>query len=477
MTSRGSSYWTSGSVPLVEPEFLESILAAASDLALVVAADATVMSAIVSAREDDSFGNLSHWEGRPISEFLTPESREKFATIHAAYLAGTEPTRPVELNHADNALWKYPVCYTLHRFGQNDAVLLLGRDLRPIAETQQQLVQAQIALEQGYEARREYDTRYRVVLNASRDAILFVSVTGGRVDDANERAAELLGLKPEALSGASLGSLFDNRSSAELTEALITATLGEEAGVVPLTATRTGLDLIATPNLFRANGQRVLLCRLSRAVAPAQPEKPDSVASLGGALFTQGSDAMAFLDPKGSVLAVNDAFLDMTGVPHRSEALGRSFADFMARGQIDLGLMLGASGGEARSGKVRIYATRLVNQLGARFAVEASVTRIDTGASDVIALILRDAERLEPVRRPGEGESLPEAGHKVVELVGSATLKEIVTETTDVVEKMCIETAVNLTRNNRVAAAEMLGLSRQSLYVKLRKYGLLNKNG
>ena len=32
--------------------------------------------------------------------------------------------------------------------------------------------------------------------------------------------------------------------------------------------------------------------------------------------------------------------------------------------------------------------------------------------------------------------------------------------------------AIELTRNNRVAAAEMLGLSRQSLYVKLRRYGL-----
>ena len=40
---------------------------------------------------------------------------------------------------------------------------------------------------------------------------------------------------------------------------------------------------------------------------------------------------------------------------------------------------------------------------------------------------------------------------------------------------MCIETAVEFTDNNRVAAAEMLGLSRQSLYVKLRKYGLLSK--
>ena len=32
-----------------------------------------------------------------------------------------------------------------------------------------------------------------------------------------------------------------------------------------------------------------------------------------------------------------------------------------------------------------------------------------------------------------------------------------------------------MTDNNRVAAAELLGVSRQSLYVKLRKYKLMNK--
>ena len=68
-----------------------------------------------------------------------------------------------------------------------------------------------------------------------------------------------------------------------------------------------------------------------------------------------------------------------------------------------------------------------------------------------------------------------EGMREIVELVGSAPLKEIVAQTADVVEKMCIETAVELTRNNRVAAAEMLGLSRQSLYVKLRKYGIMGR--
>ena len=35
-----------------------------------------------------------------------------------------------------------------------------------------------------------------------------------------------------------------------------------------------------------------------------------------------------------------------------------------------------------------------------------------------------------------------------------------------------IEAALELTSDNRASAAEMLGLSRQSLYVKLRRYGL-----
>ena len=93
-----------------------------------------------------------------------------------------------------------------------------------------------------------------------------------------------------------------------------------------------------------------------------------------------------------------------------------------------------------------------------------------------MAMVVRDASRIEAPRRPGMAGP-DEGSRKVMELVGSSTLRDIVAETTDVIEKMCIETALQLTRNNRVAAAGMLSLSRQSLYVKLRKFGLLNKDG
>ena len=40
------------------------------------------------------------------------------------------------------------------------------------------------------------------------------------------------------------------------------------------------------------------------------------------------------------------------------------------------------------------------------------------------------------------------------------------------IERLCIEAALEVTNDNRASAAEMLGLSRQSLYTKLRRYGL-----
>ena len=471
MKTGGSNFWSSGAVPLIEPEFLSSIIAAASDIALVVSAEGTILSVVIY-EQGDSFGNLNHWEGRAVVDFLTEESIEKFQAAHGAYLSGTPPQKSMELNHLDNATWQYPVRYTFHRFGHENAVLLLGRDLRPIAETQQQLVQAQIALEQGYEARREFDTRYRVVMGNVDDAVVFVSVQTGRIEDANDHAAALLGLKAESLMGASFASLFSDRSGAELTESLMNATLSEDSDPISVRAARTRQTLEVHPTVFRTGGQRVLMCRLRGEDFVSI--QPDTSARHAVALFRSTTDSIVVLDMRGTVMSVNDAFLDLVGAAHLSDVVGASLADFMSRGQIDMGVLLENA---AKAGQMRVYATRLVNDLGARVPVEVSAARLEDPENPAIALILRDVSRLEAVRKSeGPSKNLPDPGRNVMDLVGSASLKEIVAETTDVVEKMCIETAVNLTRNNRVAAAEMLGLSRQSLYVKLRKFGLLSKD-
>ncbi len=476
MTTNGNSFWSSGSVPLIEPEFLSSIIAAASDIAIVVSAQGTILSVVVNSFSE-SFGNLKHWEGRALTEFLTRESIPKFEKAHEAYLLGEVPKKQLELNHNDNAVWQYPVRYTFHRFGHENAALLLGRDLRPIAETQQQLVQAQIALEQGYEARREFDARYRVLMANVSQAVAFVSVQTGRVEDANDAAATLLGLSADALRGSSFAQHFNDRSNVELTESLMNATLAEEEGRVTLNTTRTKTKIIVHPVVFRAGGQRVLMCRM--ATEARVSAAPDTAADHALALFRSGSDAMLFMSPKGDIISVNESFLDLVGAAHLSDVVGRSLGDFLGRGQIDLSVLTEQP---QRSGHMRIYSTRLVNDLGTRLAVEISATHLTDDEAPAIGCIIRDVSRTETARAGGGSAPMvahvpTEPARNVMDLVGSASLKDIVAETTDVVEKMCIETAVELTSNNRVAAAEMLGLSRQSLYVKLRKYGLLSRNG
>ena len=76
-----------------------------------------------------------------------------------------------------------------------------------------------------------------------------------------------------------------------------------------------------------------------------------------------------------------------------------------------------------------------------------------------------------------EEAELPRSVEQLTQLVGRVALKELVRETTDVIERLCIEAALELTGDNRASAAEMLGLSRQSLYSKLRRFGLGDLDG
>ena len=70
------------------------------------------------------------------------------------------------------------------------------------------------------------------------------------------------------------------------------------------------------------------------------------------------------------------------------------------------------------------------------------------------------------------GRELPRSVEQMTELVGRVSMKNLVRESTDLIERLCIEAALRITQDNRASAAEMLGLSRQGLYAKMRRYGI-----
>lgn len=469
VTSRGTKYWNTGAIPLIAPDMLGDIIATASDIAIVISPEARILSVLVNPNHPYD-GRLSHWEGRNLRDHLSEESQPKLDRELDRLSADEGPARPVELNHIDRAAWEYPVRYSFHRISPDGALLMLGRDLRPIAEMQQQLVKAQLALERDYEAQRDYDTRFRVLLETTRDAFVFVSLSSGRIMDCNGLAANLLSTSKDNLVGAAFAQEFEGRRRGEFIETLTNAAVSDGSGAVELQARRTARTVTLTPTIFRAAGERVLLCRLDPSEDAEQ--LGDELTENLGALYQEGVDAIVFTNSDGVLTAANESFLKLVDVAHLSLVKGKSLAEFLVRGNIDLKVLLENA---ARTGQMRMYATKLQSEYGSQISVEISVSLLNDRTHPAFVFIIRDASRAEAVRRPGVAVS-DDAVRSVMELVGSATLKDIVAETTDVVEKMCIETAIELTRNNRVAAAEMLGLSRQSLYVKLRKYGLIARD-
>jgi len=469
VTTDGRHLLSAGKLPLVAPEKLSEILASAADLALLVSPERRVMTVLVNSQHR-SFGQLTDWEGATLASILAPDSLPKFEA-RVAELGKSGRTPSVELNHSDTSNWASPLRYTLHRIGADDSILMLGRDLRAIAEMQQQLVAAQLALERDYEAQREIDTRYRVLMEVCRDPIFLVSMATGRLTDINPAAAALLGGLRAELIGSAVAQEFEGRRRGEFLESMSTLAVSESVAPIELVARRSQMKVLITPTVFRAAGERILLCQLDQA--NVMPAANDDLAENLNRLYHEGVDGIVFTDAEGQVRAANEAFLNLTDSANFAAVRGRSLGDFFARGSVDLRVILE---NVKRTGHLRMYSTRLTTDFSGQIAVEISASWLNDRPEPVLALVLRDASRAELLRRPGSGTQ-EDGSRSVMELVGSSSLKDIVAETTDVIEKMCIETALELTRNNRVAAADMLSLSRQSLYVKLRKYGLLNKDG
>lgn len=457
---------------MIKPEFLNGVLAAESDIALVVDTTGQIESVLID-KSSPLHGRADGWQGRSIRELLASDSVPKIDALLTRLADGGAPPRAIELNHIDGESG-FPVRYSIHPMEPSDTLLFLGHDLQVVAETQRQLVQAQIALERGYEERREFDARYRMLLATTRDAVVFVAGSDGRIKDLNTPAADLLGAGRDELVGAAFAQEFKDRRRGEFVDNLLSLAMSDSLDELVVQARRTRNKLRIQPSMFRAAGERILICRLD---ADAEGQAVDDRLALNLSTLYRGStDGFVFTDAKGAIEDANEAFMEFVDAAHLRELRGRSLADFLARGQIDLSVMLENA---ARTGHMRTYATRLTNEYGAKTSVEVSVTHLNNREKPSVAYILRDAGRAEALRGGAPTPAVGEEGthSSVIELVGSASLKEIVAETSEVIEKLCIEAAVDLTRNNRAAAAEMLGLSRQSLYVKLRKYGLSNKDG
>lgn len=353
-----------------------------------------------------------------------------------------------------------PMEYTAVRLGGDAGLLAIGKSVQAVAELQSRLIAAQHAMERDYWKLREIETRYRVLFDASNEAVLLVAAASLRIVEANPAAMRALGLAPAGRDLFADVALPDHEP---LRNMLLRV---REHGRAPGVLVHLGVEL--KPWLFRASlitaeAGPVFLLQLAAVGASDIASGPRVIVPVEN-LMDRVPDGFVVVDPEGSILLANQAFLDLAQIGAEGLAVGERLGRWIGRPGADLPVLLAKI---RKHGVVRLFTTTLQGELGTDAEVEISAVMDDPADPQFVAMLLHDVtQRLPaPLRRNGLDQLFGLSNKKT-------SLRSLVRASMDVMERRFIEEALDQTHGNRTAAAELLGLSRQSLYAKLGRYGL-----
>ncbi len=450
------------------PADTASLIAAAADVALLVDSRGVIRDVSIGSQE---FAGLAHtdWIGRPWSETVTSESRVKVEALLKGATGKDEPQWR-HINQAFSEGAAVPILYSTIQAGPKGQVVAIGRDLRQFAAVQQRLVAAQQSMQRDYVRLRQTETRYRMLFESISEPVLIVDAGTLKVIEANPASGQLFAEPPKRLLGRPIGDCFDPSASHELQatlDALKGARQTQSSLIRVKTANQRSVEL--SVSAFRVDNDTVLLVNISLPSSASATTNDVPRQSLLAAI-ERAPDGLVVTDTSGTVLYANHSFAEMAQFETSEQVVGESLDRWLGRSGVDLGVLMANL---RQNDAVRLFPTVIRGRFGAETSVEISAASVPNGKQSCLGFTIRDVgRRLQTEPRGSDNPGLSRAVAQLAELVGRVPLKDIVGQTTDLIEQMCIEAALQLTRDNRAAAAEMLGLSRQSLYVKLRRYGL-----
>ncbi len=341
-------------------------------------------------------------------------------------------------------------------------IILYARDLRALTSLQQQLVEALQTVERDYGRLRQTETRYRLLFQMSGEPVLLADAATLAITETNLAADRLIATLPGA--PRELSALFDMPSEARLSALLGQARAAGRAEEVALRLRGRDRDALVSASLVRQDQQHLFLLRIATGEAPVL-HLPEAQARLA-AFLQVAPDAIVVTDSEGRVIGANPAFLSIVEASSAAQVEGEALARFLGRQEVELEVLLANL---RLRGPVRLLQTVARGTLGGETRVELSASEIPGVDQPLYGFALRD---IGPRSGAQGGPSHGVAPSNLADLVGRVPLKELVRDATDVIEKLAIEAALELSSDNRALAAEMLGLSRQSLYVKLRRFGI-----
>ena len=446
------------------PEAAAKLITATSEVALVVDREGVIRHVSFSGAEAPVAG-AEEWVGKAWVDTVTPESRPKIEGLLREATSGGS-TRRRQVNHPSRTGADIPVAYNAVR-AEDGSVIAVGRDLRAISSLQQRLVDTQQAMERDYWKLRHVETRYRLLFQLSTDAIVVVDADTMKIVDASNSAARLFDISADKLVGRPfpLGIAADQTRAME--DLLAAARTTGHAGDVRIQLAEGRGETLASASCFRQENMTLLLVRLARFSSPAIGPTV-STRDLLLELVGRAPDAFVLTDEEGDIVYANRAFLDLVQLGSEEQVKGRSLGNWVGRPGADLSVFLTTL---KKHHVVRVATSGIRGELGLSTEIEISAVMMPGDSGSTMGFVMRDVGR-RVATVPHGARDLTKAVEDLTSLVGRVSLPTLVKDTTDLVERHFIEAALELTGDNRTTAAEVLGLSRQTLYVKLRRHGL-----
>jgi transcriptional regulator PpsR len=424
-----------------------------------------VIRDVAIASEDLSKAGLGAWIGVPWTGTVTSDSRHKVEELMRE-AALRMPTRWREVNHIAPGGGHMPVRYSALQVREDGRVVAFGRDLRALASLQQQLVDAQMSIERDYARLRQTELRYRLLFQIASEAIIIADAATARITEVNPAALALLGEPSKKLAAQTLLELIDPADGPALKDLLATVRSTGAGESIPVRLTALDRKFIFSASFFRQGASTFILARLS----PAETQAPESATKANASLIKimEGlPEGFVVTDLEARILTANTAFLDFAQLSNQEQARGQPLENWLGRSGVDINVL---TANLRERSSVRNFSTIVRGAYGSMEDVEVSAVAVLDGDLPCFGFVIRpSATRNAAKVRPA---NLARSVEQLTELVGRVSLKDLVRESSDLIEKLCIEAALELTGDNRASAAEMLGLSRQSLYAKLRRYGL-----
>ncbi len=436
-----------------------------SDISLILSPDGEIED--VAFRNPDlvAYG-CDGWAGKRWKDIVTIESAEKIDALLSDSKNGVM-TRRRQINHPSKGRVDLPVEYMIVRFPDAKFLIALGNDLRPISAMQRQLVQFQVELENEYRKIRETEGRYRTIYHLSREPMIIVGDQDRRIVDVNQAATNLLAKSAKKLLGEVALNLFDKAEREAVGQKLQEVQHSGTGQTFAVRFAGSGVQRELTVEPYRESGRTNLLLHVNDLASSA--EMSANSADGDGISLDAISEAAVITDISGVVVSINDRFLDITNILNRQQAVGRHLNNWLGGSSVDMQVLTARLRDE---GRVRGFATMVRDEIGVSSPASVSASRSKTAdGRETYVFIISEASRRE-TGLPSPASQRIKGMSDFSELVGRVPLKELIREAVDVIEVMCIEAALRQTDNNRASAAELLGLSRQSVYLKLRRHGL-----